>query len=104
MATTLVICIIFPEARGRQVKYTWGQRFRSLPAFLAPIGIFLLVVGSIYAGMATPAESAALGLAASLILAAQNRQLTWSMLRDSVLGAMRTTAMSMGDLDRGILP
>ncbi|ODN69079.1 TRAP transporter large permease subunit [Methylobrevis pamukkalensis] len=57
--------------------------------------IFLLVVGSIYAGVATPAESGALGLAASLGLAARHGRLTWPMLRAAILGSMRTTAMSM---------
>jgi TRAP transporter, DctM subunit len=95
MATTLLVCRIYPAARGRRVTFTWAERWRALPAFLAPMTIFLLVVGSIYAGVATPAESGALGLAASLALAARHGRLDWPMLRAAILGSMRTTAMSM---------
>lgn len=95
MATTLIICRFVPSAKGRTVHYTWRERFAVLPAFIAPIAVFLLVVGSIYAGLATPAESGALGLAAALVLAAKNGQFNWVMLRDAMLGAMRTTAMSL---------
>jgi len=54
-----------------------------LPLFL----IFLVVVGSILAGFATPTESAALGVAATLIAAAAYGRLT----KDSFLTAMRQT-------------
>ncbi|WP_313138013.1 TRAP transporter large permease [Paracoccus jeotgali] len=95
MVTTLIVCRFVPSAKGRTVRYTWRERFAVLPAFIAPIAVFMLVVGSIYAGLATPAESGALGLAAALVLAAKNGQFNWVMLRDAMLGAMRTTAMSL---------
>jgi tripartite ATP-independent transporter DctM subunit len=98
MLITLLLCVVFPEKRGRSISYTWKQRFLAIPSFAAPTAIFLLVVGSIYAGYATPAESAALGLVAALALAAKNHRFNWPMLRDSVLGGMRTTAMSMAIL------
>jgi C4-dicarboxylate transporter DctM subunit len=60
-----------------------------------PMGIFLLVVGSIYAGLATPTEAAALGVLGAFILAACYGKLTWSMLRESIEGTMRSTAMIM---------
>ena len=98
MLMTLVLCLIYPQMGGRRVSYSWRQRWESVPSFAAPIAIFLLVVGSIYTGFATPAESAALGLAAAMLLAAKNGRFNWPMLRDAVLGGMRTTAMSMAIL------
>jgi hypothetical protein len=62
---------------------------------LPPLGIFLMVVGSIYAGLATPTEAAALGVLGALILAAWFRRLTVSMLREAIEGTMRATAMIM---------
>ena len=55
----------------------------------------MVVVGSIYAGVATPTEAAALGVVAAMILAAFNRKLTVSMLREAIEGTMRTTSMIM---------
>ncbi len=66
-----------------------------LPALLPPFAIFVLVIGSIYAGFATPTESAALGVTAALILAAINRRLSVRMLLEAIDGTMRTTGMIM---------
>jgi C4-dicarboxylate transporter, DctM subunit len=52
-----------------------------------------VVIGSIYAGWATPTESASLGVVGSLFIAAGYRQLNWPMMRAALLGTMRTTGM-----------
>jgi len=56
------------------------------------------VIGSIYAGVATPTESAGLGVVAALGLAAVRRRISWRMLADTCEGTMRTTAMIMAIL------
>jgi TRAP-type mannitol/chloroaromatic compound transport system permease large subunit len=53
----------------------------------------LLVLGSILLGIATPTESAAVGVVGALVLALQARQLTWARLRESVFLTARTSAM-----------
>ena len=60
--------------------------------------IFLAVIGSIYAGLATATESAALGVIAALGVAAWHRRLTLRMLLHAFEGTMRTTAMIMAIL------
>ena len=52
----------------------------SLPHLLPPFGIFLVVVGSIYGGIATPTEAASLGVVASLYLAWWAGKLSFAML------------------------
>ena len=91
----VVACIAKPAWGGQKITATWSQRLRSLIHLGPPMGIFLLVVGSIYAGLATPTEAAALGVLAALILAAWFRKLNWTMLRDAIEGTMRSTAMIM---------
>ncbi len=88
-------CTIRPKWGGNRISATWPQRFASLVHVIPPIGIFLLVVGSIYAGIATPTEAAALGVVGALILAAFMRRLTIPMLREVLEGTMKTTAMIM---------
>lgn len=95
MVTIIVLCILRPQWGGIAIVATWKERFAALPALIPPIGIFLVVVGSIYAGIATPTEAASLGVVAAMILAAFNRKLTIEMLRVAVEGTMRTTAMIM---------
>ena len=95
MLTVIVACVVKPAWGGQPVKATWGERFRSLQHLLPPLGIFFLVVGSIYAGLATPTEAAALGVVGALVLAAFSRKLSIRMLRDALEGTMKATAMIM---------
>ncbi|MEO1313545.1 MAG: TRAP transporter large permease, partial [Pseudomonadota bacterium] len=95
MATVAVLCLMRPKWGGTPVQATWAERLRALPSLLPPLGIFVVVVGSIYAGWATPTEAASLGVVAALILAAANRTLTIDMLRQAIEGTMRTTSMIM---------
>jgi tripartite ATP-independent transporter DctM subunit len=91
----LAFCLVDRRKGGVPLETTWGKRIRSLPDLLPPLFIFLAVVGSIYAGWATPTEAASLGVVAALILAAWERKLSLSMLRAVAEGTMRTTAMIM---------
>lgn len=93
--TIMLACVFKPEWGGKKIYASWGERFRSLWNLLPPLGIFFLVVGSIYAGLATPTEAAALGVFGALVLAACYRRLTWGMLREAVEGTMKSTAMIM---------
>lgn len=93
--TIMLACLFKPEWGGKKISASWGERCRSLWNLLPPLGIFFLVVGSIYAGLATPTEAAALGVFGALVLAACYRRLTLSMLREAVEGTMKSTAMIM---------
>jgi tripartite ATP-independent transporter DctM subunit len=95
MVTVVILCRLRPDLGGDNVRASWMERLQALPALIPPIGIFLVVVGSIYAGLATPTEAASLGVVAALILAAANRKLTIPMLKATLEGTMRTTAMIM---------
>jgi C4-dicarboxylate transporter, DctM subunit len=60
-----------------------------------PLAVFAVVVGSIYAGIATATEAASLGVMMGLALAAWTRSLSWTMLREALLGTMKSTGMIM---------
>jgi tripartite ATP-independent transporter DctM subunit len=98
MATVLIGCLIRPAWGGRAIASDWSARWRSLPDLLPPLLIFVLVIGSIYAGFATPTEAASLGVIAALGLAAWRSRLTLAMLRHTIEGTMRTSAMIMAIL------
>ena len=91
----IIACVLKPEWGGKKIYASWGERFRSLVNLLPPLGIFFLVVGSIYAGLATPTEAAALGVFGALVLAAFYRRLSLNMLREAIEGTMKSTAMIM---------
>lgn len=59
-----------------------------------PILLLLsIVLGTIYTGVATPTEAAAIGAAGALVLAAAYRALTWEVFSRSVMSTVRTTCM-----------
>ncbi len=95
IVTVIIACLIKPAWGGQKIHASWGARMHSLVHLAPPLAIFLLVVGSIYAGIATPTEAAALGVLGALLLAAWFRRLSWNMLRESIEGTMRSTAMIM---------
>ncbi len=93
--TIVTLCLFRPSLGGIATTANWKARFRSLSGSLPPLFIFFVVIGSIYAGIATPTESAALGVSAALILAAFYRRLNLAMLTQAIDGTMRTTGMIM---------
>ena len=73
---------------------TWKQRYMPFLVNVVPLaGIFVAVVGSILAGLATPTDSAALGAVASLLTAVGFRALTWANFKKSVVETAKVTAM-----------
>jgi C4-dicarboxylate transporter DctM subunit len=96
--TVVIACLARPLWGGRRLRVDWKARWASLPDLVPPLLIFIVVIGSIYAGIATPTESAALGVTAAFGLAAWRRRLSWRMLRDTFEGTMKTTAMIMAIL------
>lgn len=70
------------------------QRWRPFLVYVLPLlAIFVVVVGSMLAGIATPTESAALGSVASVIAALGYRSLTWRNLLRSLDQTMRVSVM-----------
>ena len=95
MLTVVVACLLRPAWGGDKIEISWRARWPTLPDLGPPLIIFIVVIGSIYAGLATPTESAALGVLMALVLTAWKRRLSWMMLREALEGTMRTTAMIM---------
>ncbi|AUQ52428.1 TRAP dicarboxylate transporter, DctM subunit (plasmid) [Phaeobacter inhibens] len=93
--TIVLLCLANKGWGGEKISISWSERFASLPNLLQPLFIFIVVIGSIYAGWATPTESASLGVLAALLLSWKNGKLTRDMLLKSFEGTMRTTAMIM---------
>lgn len=93
MLVIFVACIFWPRLDGDKVSFDPLQAFRTLPGLVPPVLLFIIVVGSIYLGWATPTEAASLGVTASLILAATRGKLSFAMLRDAAEGTIRTSAM-----------
>ncbi len=60
---------------------------------MPPLLLILIVLGSIFAGVATPTEAGAVGAVGAMGLAATRRRLTWKVLRESAEETARLTTM-----------
>jgi C4-dicarboxylate transporter DctM subunit len=88
---------IWPQAapRAAEDRGTFREKLKSFGE-VAPVAILILVVlGSMYLGIVTPTEAAALGTVVSLVLARWYGHLTWSTLNEAFQETVRTTAMVM---------
>jgi len=75
-------------------KVSWAVKFRSFGTNVAPFAVIVMVVtGLIFAGLATPTESAALGVVTTAIVIAMYRRLNWEVLKKSVESTLRISVM-----------
>lgn len=95
MVLTAILCKLYPSLGGPSRSASWGERIAGLRHLVPLILLFAVVIGSIYAGWATPTESAAIGVAMAMGIAVVNGGLTLDAMIASLLGTVKTTAMVM---------
>ncbi len=89
----ILIYSLVARLRFEESRVAWKQRLVSLWD-IVPIAILMfLVLGTIYVGIATPTEAAALGVVGALVLAAASRRLDLPMLLAALRSTARTTSM-----------
>ena len=79
-----------PEDRA-----SWPDKWKSLVNVLLPMFIIFTVLGTIYMGVATPTEAAAIGALGCIIAAAVNRQLSVTTLKETCFSTARVCGMAM---------
>jgi len=85
-----------PEIAPRaQQDYSWSERFIALKDLAPVILLILMVLGSIYGGFATPTEAAALGVLGAFVFAVINKQMSFKIIFECLIGAVKTNAMIM---------
>jgi len=92
------VALLKPKAAPalpRSVRNVPGRELarRVVLVMLPPLVLILLVLGSIFAGIATPTEAGALGAVGAMVLALLNRRLSFEALRASMDETARLTTM-----------
>jgi len=82
-----------PKPAEEDVPSLGRVLWQLLTSFVPLFALILGVLGSILAGIATPAEAAGVGSFGGLLLAALYRALTWQRLKEAVFLCARTSAM-----------
>ncbi|EDQ06521.1 C4-dicarboxylate TRAP transporter large permease protein DctM [Sulfitobacter indolifex] len=76
-----------------ETDMTFAEKLRNSRFLLPVFALISVVIGSMYLGFATATEAAAIGVIGSLTLALFQGSLNWYSFRESLMGAMRTSAM-----------
>ncbi|MEW8064035.1 MAG: TRAP transporter large permease subunit, partial [Candidatus Thiodiazotropha sp.] len=69
------------------------EKIRLLANMFAPLALVALVLGIIFAGIATPVEAAGVGTFGALVVAAMHRRLTIDNIRSAAITTLRVTGM-----------
>lgn len=89
-------CVINPQlAPAGSEHHTWRQRLRAIPEILPVLILILLVLGSLYAGWATPTEAGAVGVIGAIAFAFITKSMNWQVFQASLMGSVKTTSMIM---------
>ena len=73
--------------------YTWAQKVESLKDLLPVSLLILSVIGSMYSGLASVTEAAAVGVAGALAISVAQGLMSWRNLGRALLSTVRTCSM-----------
>jgi len=97
---TVLFCVaiaietaLIPNLGAAGPRATFRQRLLAVRDVWEVLVLFVIVIGGLYAGLATPAESAAFGVVGALVFGVAKRTLTWRGLLDALDQTVRTTSM-----------
>lgn len=93
LLTVVVMVKLRPELAPRSPPATWRERIGALKDMLPWLAVIFIVMGSIFGGLMTPTESSALGAVLSLAIAWHYGKLSYALVRDAALTAVKVTAM-----------
>ena len=92
----LVISYLKPEIAPVIPNHSEDRKkviIQAIISIIPPLLLITLVLGTIFAGVATPTESAAFGVVGAMMLSLNNGTFSFSNLRDSTLETVKLTSM-----------
>jgi C4-dicarboxylate transporter, DctM subunit len=93
MITIGVVVRLRPESGPRGFKTSWLERLKSIKDVWHITGIFIIVLGGIYAGIFTPTEAAAIGVILAAILAFTHGKISMNDFSEAIIKTAVVTGM-----------
>jgi C4-dicarboxylate transporter DctM subunit len=98
LAILLLLAVILwvkinPSLAPKVPGVSLREKIKAVKQILPWIGVVVVVLGSIFGGLMTPTEASALGASLSLVIAWGYGNLTYKLIEESVLTAVKVTAM-----------
>jgi len=73
----------------------WRAKISSLKGVILPLALIISVLGSIYTGIATPTEAAAVGAFGAFVCSAIHRRLDWQLIKDVAYSTIKVQGFMM---------
>lgn len=96
MALALAVTVWVMGLRGHAPATPgtrWSEKLRALTGLLPIAFLFIVVVGTVFLGIATATEAAALGCLGGFLLMVWTRTVSWENLRGALIGTVSSSAM-----------
>lgn len=78
---------------GADMSLSFLQKLYAARHLIPSVALIVIVLGSIYAGLATATEAAAVGVAGALLVSAVQGDMNWKVFKESLMGATRLSCM-----------
>ena len=94
----LIRCALQPNLAPsvpRAERADWKEKLISLKGIIFPVVLIVVVLGSIFFGVATPSEAASIGATGSFLIAITQRKLTWQGLQECCYTTLGVTCMGL---------
>ncbi|WP_417522878.1 TRAP transporter large permease [Marinovum sp.] len=82
-----------PPISDAELDIPMSEKLRKMRGVILPVGVAVTVLGSIYGGIASVTEAAAMGVVGVFLSAAIRREVTWTLIRDSLKQTLETCGM-----------
>jgi tripartite ATP-independent transporter DctM subunit len=95
----LIVGLIKPDAAplsDTRHDISWTTIFNALKTILLPFGLIVLVLGSIFAGVATPTEASGVGAIGAILLVWYNGTLNFQVFKEVNLDTFKTCGYIFG--------
>lgn len=93
MVTAFVWALLYPNAAPKARAYTMSEKVRGSTGMIPFAITIICVLGSMYAGIATPTEAAAIGALIALLMCFVRKQIDFKSIVEIALETSRVTAM-----------
>ena len=74
-------------------RVSWRKKIACLGSLILPTMLIIMVLGSIYTGMATPTEAAGVGAAGAILCAIIHRRFHWGVIKEACYTTLRLSCM-----------
>jgi len=91
--TIAALVYLWPDSAPKGQSYSFKEKLQSLSRIGPVLILFIVVIGSIYSGLATPTEASGVGAFVAMLLALKERRLTLRALVHALRKTAHTTAM-----------